>query len=494
MVFGDPSSTWPTGFTAGPGRLAPEESPPRSLVEDLADLLPVHRLRWAHGYADPRLLGAAGAGYLGELVGPPSPVLDLAVRLEVVDGRAVLEPGEDATIDSTDVEVDHVVALVLDHARHRRDESLGVVALTDRHADRIRAALAAAGGALDPSAEPEVLAYLDREAGRPVAVVSMDAAAGLARDAVVLTVGYGKTAHGRVLHRFPALSGPAASRRLRAALTAARRRLTVVSSLGPDELDESRLRDGGLVLRDLLVFAGGGAPVPEGDAGPAAPDPLMTELAGRLRREGLVVGERVGTGPHRIDLALTVPAHPDRWLVAVDGDGPGYATWPGTRERDRLWPQELERRGWRHLRVWSTDLYRDPARDVARIVTVVREEARALAGAPTVSTADTEAPDTEVPDTEGPDTEETGETEASTTEAPSEPEASTDTSDGTAAPDEKKKKKKRRRAVRRGTSDADGPADATDQTTDDTAAGWGERTDDPSHEQWLREQRPPHWD
>jgi hypothetical protein len=48
--------------------------------------------------------------------------------------------------------------------------------------------------------------------------------------------------------------------------------------------------------------------------------------------------------------------------------------------------------------------------------------------------------------------------------------------------------------VRPNRSDADGPADATAQTTDDTAAGWGERTDEPSHEQWLREQRPPHWD
>ena len=143
------------------------------------------------------------------------------------------------------------------------------------------------------------------------------------------------------------------------------------------------------MLRDLLVAAasGGAAPSEASEARPRRPrpDPLMTELAGRLRREGLVVGERVGTGPHRVDLALTVPGHPERWLVAVDGDGPGYATWRGTRERDRLWPQELERRGWRHLRVWSTDLYRDPARDVARIVTVVREEARALAGSTTTA-------------------------------------------------------------------------------------------------------------
>jgi hypothetical protein len=534
VAVGDPQSTWPTGFSAGAGS-APEDGPaPRSLLEDLTALLPVHRLRWAHGYADPRLLGVTGGGYADSFVAPPSPVLDPIVRLEVVDGRAALEPGEDATIDSTDAEVDRVVALVLDHARERRGESLGVVALTERHAERIRWALASAVAELDRSAEPEVPAYLTLETERPFAVVSVGAAAGLRRDAVLLSVGYGKTAHGRVLHRFPALAAPDASRQLRAALTAARRRLTVVSSLAPEELDESRMRDGGVALRDLLVAAAsGGAAASEGaepESSPTAPDPLMTELAGRLRREGLLVGERVGTGPHRVDLAITVPAHPERWLVAVDGDGPGYATWRGTRERDRLWPQELERRGWRHLRVWSTDLYRDPARDVARIVTVVREEARALAG-PSTAAAEPDATGSEPGATEEQETgvdasesagrdlesgvttgdvtgdaagetagetagERAGETaveRAGETAGDVTGDAAGQTAEGGAVAGEKGSKRRRRRAFRQGTKDAADPGDATAQTADDTDVGWGERRDGGTHEQWLREQRPPHW-
>jgi hypothetical protein len=248
----------------------------------------------------------------------------------------------------------------------------------------------------------------------------------------------------------------------------------------------------------------------------------------------------VGTGQHRVDIAVTVPGHPDRWLVAVDGDGPGYATWRGTRERDRLWPQELERRGWRHLRVWSTDLYRDPARDVARIVTVVREEARALAGTgPTALTAGTAGAETEGADTDesgsespatgasavagsepepgattGDATAEAGlEPEPGATtgdaiaEAGLEPEPGATTGDATegheAAGDESRdasaaskqgSKRQRRRAFRRGTKEATAPTDVAAQTADDTDAGWGERRDDATHEQWLRDQRPPHWD
>jgi hypothetical protein len=46
---------------------------------------------------------------------------------------------------------------------------------------------------------------------------------------------------------------------------------------------------------------------------------------------------------------------------------------------------------------------------------------------------------------------------------------------------------------------ADGPANEAvrvvraEQSTDDTDAGWGERSDDGQHDDWLREQRPPHW-
>jgi hypothetical protein len=50
--------------------------------------------------------------------------------------------------------------------------------------------------------------------------------------------------------------------------------------------------------------------------------------------------------------------------------------------------------------------------------------------------------------------------------------------------------RRRRRAVRKGTTET---ADPAAQTTDDTDAGWGEHHDNGTHEQWLEEQRPPHW-
>jgi len=42
--------------------------------------------------------------------------------------------------------------------------------------------------------------------------------------------------------------------------------------------------------------------------------------------------------------------------------------------------------------------------------------------------------------------------------------------------------------------DAPPPEGPIDQTSDDTPSGWGEREPVSRRDQWLLEQRPPHWD
>ena len=135
------------------------------------------------------------------------------------------------------------------------------------------------------------------------------------------------------------------------------------------------------MLRDFLAYAAGG-PLPGGGASgggcrrrpcrrmPApAPRPAPTlGGAGRPRaaaaRHGLVVHEDVGSSADPVDLAVEDPADRAGSLLAVESDGPQYAAMRTTRDRDRLRAEQLERLGWRHLRVWSTDVFRDPARDV----------------------------------------------------------------------------------------------------------------------------------
>jgi len=468
VAFGDRRQAPPTGFTTaateGPPRdieTSADVEPPGSVFDALAAVLPARTLGWHYRSIDERLVGFANReAYAGSLVTFPGTSAASPVSFEQVDGSAQVEPGQESAAPSTGSEVARIVELALDHALTRPEESLGVITLTARHARRIEEAL---DDALRPSGgrnEVGAAVFFDASRPQPFFIRPMDEAAGETRDAIILGIGYGKTPHGRVIHSFPALGVPGAERMLTTATTRARRRMTVVSSLRADDLDPERLRTrGSLLLRELLAHAARGGNDPA-DEPRRARDPLMADLASRLRREGLVVTEDVGSSLHKIEVVIADPRDEAQRLVAVEGDGAGYAGLRGTRERDRLRVEQLERLGWRHVRIFSTDLYRDPAREVARVIAATREAMPAgvavgawlEGGGMTVGAHDDEwAPEAEKP----------GEKAASTS------------------------KKGRRRGFRRSSAE---------QTLDDTDAGWGERVDESAHDHWLGEQRPPHWD
>jgi REase_MTES_1575 len=419
-----------------------------------------------------------------------------AVRLDRLHGSGVQAPGGSA-IESTEDEVQHVVRLVLDHAAAHPELSLAVVALNRAHADRIRDAVR-----LERGVHPRVAEFFDADRAEPFIVVDAGELGSVVRDVVALAVGYGRTPHGRVLHQFGAVGGPGGVELLLAAVTRARDRLVVVASIGVEDLDPPRLKSpGSRALRDLLATAAaGGRPQPmtvpievdldaatdsasasAGDGEDAEPqvepeperprpglDALLEDFALRLEADGLTV-ERgvpigVGSGPDDTlspSIDIGVSDESSTYRVAVESDGPAYAALPSVRARDRMRAERLSRLGWAHVRVWSIDIFRDPAREVARIRRAVLS---AGTGGGAADSAQRRA------DAADPD----GSAEHSLElDAPVTAQGASDT----------------RRTMRELEQDVE-PA----QTTDDTDVGWGElppRDDD--HDDWLREQRPPHW-
>jgi hypothetical protein len=342
-----------------------------SVLSRLSELLPVTRLRTLHGVLDPRVTTFANEhAYGGTLVALPSPVNGDALTFHPVDGTGMLVPGQDA-VETTDAEVQRVVELVVAHARTRPHESLGVITLTPAHAARVETALR-----VQLTHVPEAAAFVNADGPERFFVKVVDRVHGDTRDAIILSVGYGRTAHGRVLHRFGPVSRDGGDRLLVAATTRSRRRLAVVAAFAADDLDPDRLTSpGSRLLRDLLqhVAAGGaalGPAVPEA-AGTATrrPDPLVIDLATRLRSDDLEVRVGQADADESVDLAVSEGSG-GGWL-AVETDGPRYARH-SARVRDRLRPEALARRGWHHERVWSTDLFRDPAREVARVRAAAR--------------------------------------------------------------------------------------------------------------------------
>ena len=295
------------------------------------------------------------------------------------------------SVDSTREEVEHVVELVLTHALLRPDESLAVITATPTHAEAVREAVLS-----EVRGNPALAAFFDAGRVEPFVVTDLPNVAGLRREAIILSLGLGRTPHRRVLHTFGPITGPGGDALLLDALGSTRHRLTVVSCFGSDDLDPERLRGPGpRLLADLLAFAarrGAGEDVadlvtpPEPTdpllrslaaataaadqalAAAAEPDRLLLDLAERLWKHGLLVEADHGIpGGDRIPLVVGHPDLPGEMLVAVLTDDEEYTAEPSVRVRDRLTADRLERVGWSVIRVWSAAAFIDPQAEVDRI-------------------------------------------------------------------------------------------------------------------------------
>jgi hypothetical protein len=356
-----------------------------SAIGELARVLPTVPLHAAASRRDPYLTAFLAAhGYAGVLSPTPLPAGAAAVGHHLVDGRGM--PDDTGTVPSTRADVDRVVELVIEHALTRPEESLAVVTGSPLHTAQVREAVLS-----QVRESPALAACLDGSRPEPFVVTDLTNVAGLRRDALVLSLGLGKTPHGRVLHKFGPVSDPGGAALLLAALGVTRHRLDVVSSIGADEIDPARLRGPGpRLLADLLRFADRRAQgqteraiepvVPEdeaatteapaegADVAAAVPDRLVVDLAERLWRHGLVVELDHGLpGGLHLPMAVGHPELPGELLVAVLTDDAAYVDEPSVRVRDRQVAKRLERLGWTVLRVWSAAAFLDPEAEVDRI-------------------------------------------------------------------------------------------------------------------------------
>lgn len=394
VLVGDEQGLPPSGFrlTAGPPDAADVVSTEQteSVFSALAKVLPLHRLTWQYGCEDERLFAFSNVHlYQGNTLTFPSAASGRPIELVSIT-QPERAPGDEAgpEADLLELEVAKVVELALDHARNKPEQSLGVVTVSPRNTHAILTKLRQE---LVDETDPVVLAFFEaQDEPETFFVKHLDRAAGDVRDAVIFSIGSSKGADGRALHRAGPLGLDGGERRLNSAITAARRHLTVVTSLTAADLDGGRMTSlGAQALHDLIAYAesGGDREVlrRQADAGRkssnvtplrasrrAEDDAILADFALHLRKEGLVVHERLGSSGQPLDLAVEDPYVPGRMVVAIESDGRRYAETVSTRERERLRAEQLTRMGWEYVRVWSEDVARKPAPDVARVIEAIR--------------------------------------------------------------------------------------------------------------------------
>jgi len=173
------------------------------------------------------------------------------------------------------------------------------------------------------------------------------------RDILILSVGYARDPGGKLPTDFGPLSQEGGQRWVNAAALGAREKLLIVSSLGPDDLEEIEKPTTGLLSDE------------QSKPNPAAMV-LQRDLAAELQRLNYQVTVADESVSYCGDLFIKEPAS-GRPLLVVLCDGVGYYELVTVRDRERLLPEALEKFGWRCHRIWGPDWWRRRPEEIERL-------------------------------------------------------------------------------------------------------------------------------
>ena len=275
-----------------------------------------------------------------------------------------------------------VVGLIRDILKERKDrETIGVITFNISQRNLIEDLLDEEGRK-DPEFGDAVEKEMVRqENGEDVGLFlkNIESVQGDERDIIIFSVGYAKGDSGRIAQRFGWLNNQGGENRLNVAISRARRKIHIITSFLPEELDVSGAKnEGPRYLKRYLEYA---FAVSErnGERVRTILDSFVTrrereedpesvfngQICDALRSRGFDAEKNVGIGGYSIDVAVKDDG---RYILGIECDNSLYDGAKSTRERDYHRQKYLESRGWNIRRVWSNHWWNNPEIEINEIV------------------------------------------------------------------------------------------------------------------------------
>jgi very-short-patch-repair endonuclease/DNA polymerase III delta prime subunit len=330
-------------------------------------------LRWHYRSKHESLIAFSNHQFYGDkLVTFPSAVdssSDLGVKFVYVPNGVYDRGGR----RDNRIEAEKVIDLVVSHLENSPDKSLGVVSFSLSQSNTIEDLVEKMR-----KEHPEFEKFFAEDRLEGFFVKNLENVQGDERDVMIFSVGYGRDPQGRLTMHFGPLNREGGQRRLNVAITRAREKVFLVSSIKAQDFDLTQVNAPGVLqLHKYLQYAEQGASTLEsiGKSGGGYESPLEAKVADEIRNLGYEVRAQVGCSGYRIDLGVLDPARPGKFILGVECDGATYHSAYTARDRDRIRQEALKRLGWRIHRVWAPDFVTRHDLEVQRLNEAI-EEAR----------------------------------------------------------------------------------------------------------------------
>ena len=380
VIAGDSNQLPPTNFFSGAGLLLDSKETEDQYFEDATkdseSILEAaervigsskKRLNWHYRSRDERLIALSNLEIYGNSLTtfPASDTPD-AVR------HVLVREGKHKTVVSgiNNNEIEKTIELIKTHCRDHPNESLGVITFGVNHLEKLEIALDS-----ERQRDKVLDKWLDVHEKEPFFMKNLERVQGDERDAIIIFTGYGKSTDGKISMQWGPLTQEVGRRRLNVAISRAKRRMTLVSTMSSAELSNANIRPGtgvDLYLKFLEYMENAGTGYRRSSS-EIPLNPFELDIKRKMESAGLLVTTQFGVGNYRLDFVIHDPENPERFLLAVEADGASYHSGHTARERDRLRQIALEDRGWRFHRIWSTDWFRDPEGEIKKLLDAVHD-------------------------------------------------------------------------------------------------------------------------
>ena len=321
------------------------------LDEFLGIGLPVKTLRWHYRSKHEELISFSNSRFYSDsLITFPSALSkneNLGVKLHFVKDAIYDRGGSRTNV----LEAEAVADLVFEHFCKNSKKTLGVVTFSIAQMEAIEEAIERR-----LRERPTFEHFFKEDRLEGFFVKNLENVQGDERDVMIFSLGYGRDFKDRITMNFGPLNKPGGERRLNVAVTRAREKIILVTSIRANDINLSDSSPKGVMtLYHYLDYAERGPkslgltykPVNAFDS------KIEEVVASELKNMGYKINPKVGFSEYRIDIGIVDPSDPESFILGVECDGATYRSSCSARDRDRLRGQILNQLGWKIHRIWS---------------------------------------------------------------------------------------------------------------------------------------------